>query len=98
MKECGSFGVDVQVLSTVPIMFSYWAKAEDALEVSKFLNDHIADVVRTYPRRFVGLGTLPLQSPKLAIKELERCKKIGLRGVEIGTHVNDWNLDAPELF
>jgi aminocarboxymuconate-semialdehyde decarboxylase len=98
MTECGSFGVDVQVLSTVPIMFSYWAKAEDALEVSKFLNDHIADVVRTYPRRFVGLGTLPLQSPKLAIKELERCKKIGLRGVEIGTHVNDWNLDAPELF
>lgn len=98
MKECGHFGVDVQVLSTVPVMFSYWARPHHALEVAMFLNDHIADVVRRYPKRFIGLGTLPLQSAELSIKELERCKSIGLKGVEIGTHVNEWNLDAPELF
>jgi aminocarboxymuconate-semialdehyde decarboxylase len=98
MKECDHHHVDVQVLSTIPVMFSYWAKPKDCLEVSVFLNDHIAEIVKRYPKRFVGLGTIPLQDPALAIQELERCKKIGLAGVQIGSHVNDWNLNAPELF
>lgn len=98
MKECDHHHVDVQVLSTIPVMFCYWAKSKDGLEVSQFLNDHIAGIIQKYPKRFIGLGTIPLQSPALAIKELERCKKIGLAGVQIGSHVNDWNLDAPELF
>jgi aminocarboxymuconate-semialdehyde decarboxylase len=99
MKECDHHQIDVQVLSTIPVMFSYWAKGEDALEVSKFLNDHIAGIVGRYPTRFVGLGTVPLQSPDLAIKELERCvKELGLAGIQIGSHVNDWNLDNENLF
>ncbi len=98
IKECNHHHVDVQVLSTIPVMFSYWAKPHDALDVSKFLNDHIAAIVHAYPKRFIGLGTIPLQAPDLAIKELERCMEIGLRGVQIGSHVNDWNLNAPELF
>src|SRR5207245_975275 len=97
-KECDHHHVDVQVLSTVPVMFSYWAKAKDCLEVSKFLNDHIAEIVQRYPTRFIGLGTIPLQDPDLAIAELQRCLKIGLAGIQIGSHVNNWNLDAPELF
>ena len=98
IKECDHHHINVQVLSTIPVMFSYWAKPQDALEVSMFLNDHIATIVHAYPKRFIGLGTIPLQAPDLAIKELERCMKIGLRGVQIGSHVNDWNLNAPELF
>lgn len=96
--ECNHHQVHVQVLSTVPVMFSYWAKPKDCLELSMFLNDHIAEIVHRYPKRFIGLGTLPLQSPDLAIRELERCKKIGLAGVQIGSHVNDWNLNDPNLF
>ena len=98
MHQCGHQHVDVQVLSTVPVMFSYWAKPLDCLEVSKFLNDHIAEICHRYPKRFVGLGTVPMQEPELAIQELERCKNIGLKGIEIGTHVNQWNLDADALF
>lgn len=87
------------MLSTVPgIGFNYWAKAEDALEVAQFINDDLARTVRESPECFLALGTLPMQSPALAIQELRRCVlDLGMPGVQIGTHVNDWNLDAPEL-
>ncbi len=98
IKECNHHNVDLQVLSTVPIMFHYWAKPEHTLETAKFLNDHIAGIVNMYPTRYVGLGTLPMQSPKLAVKELERCKNIGLKGIQIGSHINDWNLDNENIF
>ena len=99
MADCDRQQVDKQVLSTVPVMFSYWAKPNDAHDLSRILNEHIAGIVKEYPDRFAGLGTLPMQSPKLAIKELERCvNELGLAGVEIGSHVNDWNLNAPDLF
>jgi aminocarboxymuconate-semialdehyde decarboxylase len=98
IKECNNLNIDVQVLSTVPVMFSYWAKPKDCLELSIFLNDHIAEIVQKYPKRFIGLGTVPLQEPTMAINELARCKSIGLKGVQIGSHVNDWNLNDPNLF
>ncbi len=99
LDECDNHGVHVQVLSTIPVLFHYWAKPEHALETSRYMNDHLAGVVAQNPKRFVGLGTVPLQDPQLAIQELERCiKELGFAGVEIGSHVNDWNLNAPELF
>ena len=98
IDDCHSHGVDVQVLSTVPVMFSYWTKAEDGLIISQFLNDHIASIVDENPKKFVGLGNIPMQSTELSIKELERCKKIGLKGIQIGSHVNNKNLDDPDFF
>jgi aminocarboxymuconate-semialdehyde decarboxylase len=99
IKECDINGVNVQVLSTIPVMFSYWAKAEHTLDLARYLNDHIAQVVEENPKRFVGLGTLPMQNPQMAATELRRCvQDLGLAGVQIGSHVNDWNLDDPSLF
>jgi aminocarboxymuconate-semialdehyde decarboxylase len=97
IEECEAFGVDVQVLSTVPVMFSYWTKPADGAEISKFLNDGIAETVKKFPKRFVGLGTVPMQDTRLAVKELERCRRIGLVGVQIGSNVNQLNLGEPQF-
>jgi aminocarboxymuconate-semialdehyde decarboxylase len=97
ITECNHHHVNVQVLSTVPVMFSYWAKPKDCLELSQFLNDHISNIVLKYPKRFMGLGTLPMQDSKLAIQELERCKKNGLAGIQIGTNINQLNLNEPQF-
>ena len=98
IEQMDETGVTVQVLSTVPVMFSYWSRPADGAEIAKYLNHQIADVVAEFPLRFVGLGTVPLQRADLAVKELERCKEIGLSGVEIGTNVNQKNLGEPDLF
>ena len=99
------------------------AKKEDTLDLCRLLNDDLAATVAKHPTRFVGLGTLPMQAPDLAVKELERCVKVlnnnvsvfvnestiyflscvmykqelGFPGVQIGSHINEWNMDAPEL-
>ncbi|MEO5931374.1 MAG: amidohydrolase family protein, partial [Candidatus Kapaibacterium sp.] len=67
IEECNHDHVDVQVLSTVPVMFGYWARPEHTLDLSRYLNDHIATVVARHPDRFAGLGTLPMQAPELAV-------------------------------
>jgi aminocarboxymuconate-semialdehyde decarboxylase len=98
IQEMDSTGVNVQVISPIPIMFSYWAEPKDALTQSQAINDFISDVCTKYPKRFIGLGTIPMQSTKLAIKELERCKnELNLRGIEIGSNINDMNLNENQF-
>lgn len=98
VADCDAAGVDVQVLSTVPVMFSYDQKAEHADDLSQLLNDHLAGVVERTPDRFAALGTLPMQDSRLAVQELERCVgELGMAGVQIGTTVNGAQLDDPSI-
>jgi len=99
LADMDAHDVDAMVLCTVPVLFSYWAKPKDTLEWSRYLNDHLAEVVASHPKRFIGLGTLPMQDVDLAIEEMHRCvKELGFPGVEIGTNINGVNLDDRSLF
>ena len=93
IKEYAQFKTQVQVVCTIPVMFSYWAKPMDCLSLSQFLNDHIAGIVEKHPKQYIGLGTVPMQDTELAVKELARCKKIGLKGIQIGSNINEDNLN-----
>jgi aminocarboxymuconate-semialdehyde decarboxylase len=98
MEEYDKFNTQVQVVCTIPVMFSYWADPADGLDISMFLNDHIAALVAKYPRNYVGLGTVPMQDTELAVEELMRCKNIGLHGIQIGSNINDENLNEERFF
>jgi len=99
LREMDETEVGIQVLSNIPVLFNYWAKPGDALETSRFFNDHIAETVNNNPKRFIGLGTIPLQDIDLAIKEMQRCvHELKMPGVEIGTNVNGENLSEKKFF
>ncbi len=93
-----NFETQTQVVCTIPVMFSYWAKTEDCVELSRYLNDHIADLVHRYPKNYIGLATIPMQDQDAAIGELERAKEIGMVGIQIGSNINDKNLSEDEFF
>jgi aminocarboxymuconate-semialdehyde decarboxylase len=98
LADMNKHNVDVMVLCTVPVLFSYWARPEHTLEWSEMLNDHLASVVRDHPTRFIGLGTLPMQDVQLACQELRRVvTELGMPGVEIGSNINGMNLDDRSL-
>lgn len=99
LKEMNETEVSVQVLSTIPVLFNYWAKPVDGLETSRFFNDHIAETVLKTPQRFIGIGTVPMQDADLAVKEMERCvQELKMPGLEIGSNINGINLSDAQFF
>lgn len=99
LSEMEQTGVTVQVLSTIPVLFNYWANPADGLETSRFFNDHIAETAGNDPQRFIGLGTVPMQDIDLAIREMERCvQELKMPGLEIGSNINGENLSDKKFF
>ena len=98
IREYQKYHTQVQVVCTIPVLFAYFAKPKDGLEVSKFLNDDVAELINKYPKNYIGLGTIPMQSPELAVRELERLKKNGLKGVQIGSNIDDINLSDSSFY
>lgn len=98
LPEMDEYNVCKMVLCTIPVLFYYWAKAKHTYEWSQFVNDHLVSVQNRFPDRFISLGTVPMQDVDLAIKEMERCKSIGMPGLEIASHILDKNLDDPSFY
>jgi len=95
-KEMDMTEVDMQVLSTIPVLFNYFAQPAHALETARFFNDHIAQCVDLHPDRFMGIGTVPMQDVDTAIREMERCiTELKMPGLEIGSNINAKNLSDP---
>jgi len=98
LADMDRMGIDIQAVSPAPQQTYYWTDPGLGLEVSRMVNDRLAEIVSKWPDRFVGLGTVPLQNVELAVGELERCvRQLGLRGVEINPSVNGMDLTDPRL-
>jgi aminocarboxymuconate-semialdehyde decarboxylase len=90
-------GIGRQLLSPIPVLFCYWGSPEATAEFARVQNDFIAATVAKYPDRFLAAATVAMQSPKLAIREIERVVSMGFQAVEIGTNVGGLYLDHPSV-
>lgn len=98
VKMMDKIGLEMEAISILPTHYYYSVDANLGLKLSQKQNDHMAEIVRAYPNRFVGMATVPMQDSDKAAAELERAViKLGFRAVEINTNVNGKNLDEPEF-
>ncbi len=99
IREMDRMAVNISVLSISPTLFFYWAKASTAMEVARLANESLGNWVSSYPDRFIGMATVPLQDVAQSIKELERvASQFNMKAVEIGTNVESKSLSNQEFF
>jgi aminocarboxymuconate-semialdehyde decarboxylase len=88
LRDMDKMGVDVQAISCSPFQFKYSLDPELGGKAARAINENLAEVVQKHPTRFVALANVPLQAPEAAAAELDYCvRRLGFRGVEIGTNV-----------
>lgn len=80
--------IDVQVVSPMPELLSHWFPTADADALCRHVNEGIAALCTDHPGHFVGIGMIPMQDAALAVRRIEEVKSLGLRGIEIGTHID----------
>ena len=98
IKDCDNTSVNMQVLSTLPVLFSYWAKDDECYFLSQFLNDHINKICKKEPKKFIGIGTIPMQNTDYAIQEMDRCiNDLNLPGIQMGSNINGKNLSSKKF-
>ncbi|SVE51463.1 uncharacterized protein METZ01_LOCUS504317, partial [marine metagenome] len=98
IEDLSNTKVNMQILSTIPVLFSYWANDKAGYKLSQFLNDHIFQIVQEYPKHFLGLGTIPMQNTDLAIEEMDRCiNELKFPGIQIGSNINGENLSEEKF-
>jgi aminocarboxymuconate-semialdehyde decarboxylase len=89
--------VNVQVVSPMPELLSHWFPSSDADVLCHHVNEGIAALCAGHPRHFIGVGMVPMQDVSLAVRRIEKCRTLGLRGIEIGTHINGMALGDARL-
>lgn len=98
IRDMDAAGIDMQAISPPPGQAIHAVPPEIAREAARITNEGMAAAVAQHPDRFVGMGILPLQVPELALAEMKRCvNELGLRGIEISSHVNGRELADPQF-
>jgi len=98
LKDMDAMGVDIQAVAVSVYQYYYWAEPEIGARAARLVNDELAEATSKYPDRFVGLGSVPLQDTAAAVAELRYCvNELGLRGLEINSHVNGSEIADPRL-
>ena len=98
LADFPDMGIELQAVSPMPELLSYWLNAGDAQQLLRYLNDQIAGMVAESGGKLTGLGAVPLQDVDLAIAELEYVVRVlGFSGVEIGSNINGRPVGAPEF-
>ena len=90
--------VDRQVLSlTTP--GTHVEEPAVAVKLARLVNDGFAEIVRKYPKRFSGIGTLPLSDPAASAKELERVfRQLRFCGAMVFSNINGVALSDPRFW
>ncbi len=98
LRDMKAANLDMVILSPAPPMFCYWLDASTANDIARLVNDGTAEMAARHPSSFKAMATVPMQEPKLAIKELQRVKEqYGMQAVELGTSIEGVNLDDPSF-
>jgi aminocarboxymuconate-semialdehyde decarboxylase len=98
LADLPAMGLELQAVSPMPELLSYWMPAADAQQLLRFLNEQIAQMVAESQGHLTGLGAVPLQDMQAAIRELEHIMgPLGLAGVELGSNINGRPIGAPEF-
>lgn len=93
LADMDADGVAVQVVSPTPVFFEYARPAAAAETAARIFNDLALELCAEAPDRLIPFCQVPLQDPDAACRELDRSLASGHRGVEIGNHVGDRDLD-----
>jgi aminocarboxymuconate-semialdehyde decarboxylase len=98
IEDMDRLGIDVQAISPVPPQMYYTVDPDLGRQAARLVNDGMAAAVARHPHRLVGMGTVPLQAPELAVLEMRRCvNDLGLRGIEISSNVAGHELAEPQF-
>ena len=98
LSDMDSLGVDMHVVSPFSGFYNYELDTDLAVATSRESNDEISQMMQSWPDRFAGLATLPMQDVPAAVAELERVMvDLNFKGAVIDDKVNDKLLDEPEF-
>ncbi|CAN5657931.1 amidohydrolase family protein [soil metagenome] len=98
IEDMDRMGVDIQAVAVAVYQYYYWADAELGAKVARITNEEFAEATAKYPGRFLPFGTVPLQDTDAAIGELRYlANELGMRGIEIGTHVEGEEISSERL-
>ncbi|AKS33428.1 amidohydrolase family protein [Mycolicibacterium goodii] len=98
LADMDRMGVDIQAVAVAVYQYYYWADPELGAKVARIINEELVEATSAHPGRFLPLGTVPFQDTEAAVAELRYLSgELGMRGIEIGTHIEGEEISSPRL-